>query len=85
MFKGMHPIFWIGLAIMYGLNIIFWIFEISQPGSIFAVKIGGVAAPFYYVAILMLIVMNVFLAWLWYYVPEQAEKKEMELTKGGAR
>ena len=44
----MHPVFWIGLAIMYGFAIIFWIYETALPGSVFDVQIGGVAATFYY-------------------------------------
>ncbi|MCL6639127.1 MAG: hypothetical protein K6T80_05520 [Firmicutes bacterium] len=84
MFKGMHPIFWIGLAIMYGFAIIFWIFEIKLPGSVFDAKIGGVAAPFVYGNFFMLYVVSLFLAWLWYYVPEQAEKKQdVNRSKGG--
>lgn len=78
MFKGMHPVFWIGLGIMYGLSVIFWIFEITLPGSVFAVKIGGAAAPFFYGNFFLLFAVNLFLAWLWYYIPEkEAEKKEM--------
>ncbi|MCL6635829.1 MAG: hypothetical protein K6T29_08715 [Peptococcaceae bacterium] len=76
MFKGMPSIFWIGLAIMYGLAIIFWIFEIRLPGSVYDAKIGGVTAPFIYGNLFMLYLVNLFLAWLWYYVPEQAEKKQ---------
>lgn len=84
MFKGMHPIFWIGLAIMYGLAIIFWIFEIKLPGSVYDVKIGGVAAPFVYANFFMIFLVNLFLAWLWYYVPEQEDKKkEMNKSQGG--
>ncbi|MFZ5642127.1 MAG: hypothetical protein ACOY46_00895 [Bacillota bacterium] len=84
MFKGMHPVFWIGLSIMYGLAIICWIWEIALPGSVFAAKINGAAAPFYYSGIFMLMAVNIFLAWLWYYVPEQIEKKkELQIKEGG--
>lgn len=86
MFRGMHPVFWIGLAIMYGFAIIFWIYETALPGSVFDVQIGGVAATFYYGGLFMLISVNIFLAWLWCYVPEQLDKKrEMEITKGGGK
>lgn len=84
MFKGMHPIFWIGLAIMYGLVVIFWFFEIQLPGSVFETKFGGATAPFFYGNFLMLYAVNLFLAWLWFYVPEQAEKRqELNRGKGG--
>lgn len=82
MFKGMHPIFWIGLAIMYGLALIFMVFEIKLPGSVYDVKFGGAPAPFLYGNLVMLFLVNLFLAWLWYFVPEQAEKQNLEQRKG---
>ncbi|MFZ5646453.1 MAG: hypothetical protein ACOY30_02425 [Bacillota bacterium] len=86
MFKGMHPVFWIGLAIMYGFAIIFWVWETALPGSVFTVKMGGMAAPFLYSGIFMLAIINVFLAWLWCYVPEKIEEKEqMNLGNGGEK
>ncbi len=77
MFKGMHPVFWLGLAFMYGVAIIIWLWEIALPGSVFQVKFGGAAAPFFYANFIMLFVVNLFLAWLWYYVPEVQEKKKV--------
>jgi len=78
LFKGMHPIFWVGLAIMYGLSAIFILWEILTPTSTYHVTIFGVPAPFIYNNIFMLYIVSLFLAWLWYYVPEQAEKKRQE-------
>ncbi len=78
MFKGMHPIFWAGLAIMYGLTFIFMLWEILTPTSTYHVTIFGVPAPFIYNNIFMLYIVSLFLGWLWYYVPEQAERKRRE-------
>lgn len=69
---------------MYGFAIIFWFFEVNLPGSIYDVKFLGAPAAFYYGGLFMLIAVNIFLAWLWCYVPEQVDKKkEMEIEKGG--
>ena len=79
MFKGMHPVFWVGLAIMYGLTAIFMLWELNTPQSTFQVKMLGVPAPFVYHAVFMLLIVSLFLSWLWYYVPEQvAKKREQE-------
>ncbi|MBC7324422.1 MAG: hypothetical protein H5T99_03800 [Moorella sp. (in: Bacteria)] len=80
MFKGMHPIFWVGLVIMYGLTFIFMLWEILTPTSTYHVTIFGVPAPFIYNNIFMLYIVSLFLGWLWYYVPERAEKRRREMA-----
>lgn len=78
MFKGMHPVFWIGLAIMYVFAAVFMLAEMLSPGMTYT---GVGVAPAFYYQTFGLLVLNLFLGWLWYYVPEQVEKKK-ELEKG---
>ncbi len=79
MFKWIHPVFWLGVSIMYSLAIVFWAFEVGQE-NLYHFKIGGAAAPFFYTNFFMLYIVSLFLSWLWYYIPERDEKKK-ELSK----
>lgn len=81
MFKGMNPIFWAGLAIMYGLTFTFMIVEMANPGFTYNVKIAGVPAIFFYLLIFMNFVVNVVIAWAWYYFPEQEDKRREQMAK----
>lgn len=74
MFRGMHPIFFVGIAILYGYNIIMMIFEMT--GVIPPYRGDGMAAPWIYNAFIGLVVINMTLAMLWVFVPERAEARE---------
>ncbi len=83
MFKGMHPVFWLGIAFMYAFSMILMVSEMLIPGMTYGGQ--GVPAAFYYQTF-GLLVLNLFLAWLWCYVPEQEEKKRemnQEVAKSG--
>lgn len=76
MFKGIHPIFWVGLAIIYGLTFLFMGIEMTTPGFIYDVKIGGAPAILFYLLVFMNLIVNIFIAWMWYYFPEKAERQK---------
>lgn len=82
MFKGMPPIFWVGCIILYGLTALFMIIEMTVPGFVYGAKIGGAPAQFFYANFFMLLVVNMFIAFLWFYVPEQADKKKVTTSQG---
>ena len=78
MFKGMHPIFWVGIAMLYGYNIGVMILEMTVIPPYDGV---GTAPQFYYGSIVSLCILNMVLALLWVYIPERAEKRQEELKE----
>lgn len=83
MFKGMYPIFWIGLLITYGLLVIFWIIEINSNVGTVHTSIFGIPAPWIYVSPFMVWILPCILAFVWYYVPKkQAERSKQKGERG---
>lgn len=82
MFKGIHPVFWVGLAIIYGLTFIFMMIEMTNPGFVWNFKIGGAPGIFYYLCIFMNLIVNIFIAWMWFYFPEQEDKRRAQNASG---
>ncbi len=82
MFKGIHPSFWWGIAIIYGYALVFWIIEMSTPGFIYYTKIGGAPAAYLYGLTIGLWVIPLIVSFLWFWLPEQEEKKK-ELEQSG--
>lgn len=82
MFKGINPIFWVGLAIVYGLTFLFMFIEMINPGFTYNVKIGGAPAILFYLCIFMNVILNIFIAWMWYYFPEQEDKRREQNVSG---
>ncbi|KKM09240.1 hypothetical protein SY88_19615 [Clostridiales bacterium PH28_bin88] len=82
MFKGMHPIFWIGIAILYGFTFLFMIIEMNVPGFVYGAKLFGAPAQFYYGNIFMMLIVNLTIAVLWFYFPEKAEEQKLTVQKG---
>lgn len=78
MFKGIHPIFWIGLLLMYGFTVIFWIWEIASDVGTIHTKIFGIPAPWVYANFFMLYLMSLFISWLFYYFPAKNSVKRKE-------
>ncbi|MEW6426153.1 MAG: hypothetical protein AB1523_15690 [Bacillota bacterium] len=78
MFKGMHPIFWVGLLIMYGLTIIFWIWEIASDVGTIHARIFGIPAPWVYGNFFMLYIISLFISWMYYYFPAKNAVKRKE-------
>ncbi len=83
MFRGIHPVFWVGLAIIYGLTFMFMIIEMTTPGFTYNVKIGGAPAIMFYLCIFMNLIVNIFVAWMWYYFPERDSKRKAGQSAGG--
>jgi hypothetical protein len=73
--KGVPRIFWYGIALLYSYTFILMIAEMNSPGMTFNLKMGGAPLSFLYNGFIGVFAMNVFLAWLWYYVPEQEDKR----------
>ncbi len=81
MFKGLHPVFWYGLVSMYVFTFGLMIIEMNSFNFLY--QGSGVPLQFYYQTF-ALVFLNLFLAWLWCYVPEQIEKKK-EMGEGVAK
>lgn len=75
MFKNMKPYFWWGMGLYYGLIFLIMILEMNIPGMTYDFKIGGVPAVYFYTHLLALYILPVFVAWLFWWVPEQQELK----------
>ncbi|UMZ73595.1 hypothetical protein [Natranaerofaba carboxydovora] len=75
MFKGMHPIFFVGIALLYGYNIGIMILEMTVIPPYDGV---GIAPQFIYTSIISLCVINMALALMWVYIPEKAEEREKQ-------
>lgn len=73
--KGVPRVFWLGIALLYGYSFTLMILEMAIPGMTYGLKIGGAPLSFLYNGFIGVFALNVFLAWLWYYVPEQEDKK----------
>ena len=84
MFKGLRPIFWICLAVLYGYAAFFMIIEMSIPAAPYMLKIGGAPASFLYANFIGAVVINLVVAFLLFWVPEQEEKRAAA-SKGVAK
>ncbi len=73
--KGIHKSFWYGVIAMYIYTFTLMIMEMNIPGMTYAVKIGGAPASMFYNAFMGVVAINVFLSWLWFWVPEQEDKR----------
>jgi hypothetical protein len=74
--KGVPRVFWYGIALLYSYTFILMTLEMSSKNLMsYNVKIGGAPLSFLYNGFIAIFALNVFLAWLWYYVPEQEDKK----------
>lgn len=66
-------VFWLGLLVMYGYIGLIWILEATA--GINHLWIGPVMAPTLYGLVIGIFVMASFVSFLYFYIPEQAEKK----------
>lgn len=82
MFKGMKPVFWWGLALLYGYPFLMMILEMNIPGLTYHVKIGNAPLSFLYAHVIALLVVPMTVAILYWYVIEQEEKKSGAQTQG---
>ncbi len=74
--KGVPRIFWYGIALLYGYTFLLMFMEMGSKNLMsYNVKIGGAPLSFFYNGFIAVFALNVFLAWLWCYVPEQEDKK----------
>lgn len=81
--KALPAYFWLGIALMYVYTFTFMILEMNIPGMTYNFTIGGAPASFLYNGFIGVVALNIFLAWLWYYMPEQDDKKKA--NEGGAK
>jgi hypothetical protein len=80
--KRLPGIFWFGVVILYGYNLGVIVLEMTLGITYDGV---GVAPQFVYVGFGSLILLNVFLAWLWVYLPERWERAEEEASRKESR
>ena len=79
--KSLPAYFWLGLLLLYGYTLIMMFLEMNIEGMTYSWTIGGAPASFIYNGFIGVIGLNIFLAWLWVYLPEQEDKKA--LAEGG--
>lgn len=75
MFKGMKPYFWWGMGIFYGYVFLMMILEMMIPGLTYQVKLGGAPISFIYLHFIALYLLPVLVAYLFWWMPEQEDKK----------
>jgi hypothetical protein len=71
--KSLPSYFWWGILLLYGYTFTLMILEMNIPGMTYSVQIGGAPASFLYNGFIGVVVMNVFLSWFWYYMPEKED------------
>ncbi len=81
MFKGMKPVFWWGMGLFYGYVFLMMILEMMIPGLTYQVKIGNVPLSFLYNHLFGLYLLPLGIAYLFWYIPEQEDKKAAQ-TQG---
>lgn len=82
--KALPSYFWFGMLLLYGYTFTFMILEMNIPGMTHSLAIGGAPLSFFYNGFVGVVAMNVFLSWLWYYMPEQDDKKKAA-SEGGVK
>lgn len=75
MFKGMKSHFWWGMGLYYGIIFLLMILEMNIPGMTVQMRIGGAPASFLYNHLLALYLLPLGVAYLFYWIPEQEDKK----------
>jgi len=75
LFKGMKPHFWWGMGIFYGYVFVMMILEMNVPGLTYAIKLGGAPISFLYAHLIGLYLLPLGVAYLFWWVPEQEDKK----------
>jgi len=81
-FKGMNRVFWWGMGLFYGYVFLMMFLEMMIPGLTYQVKLGNVPLSFLYNHLLGLYVLPLAVAYLFWYIPDQEEKKQAAQTKG---
>lgn len=75
MFRGMYPIFWIGLLIMYSFAILTMLVEMITNTGTVEYSVAGIPVPFIYVMFLMVWIVPMAVALLWYWVPKRSKAR----------
>jgi hypothetical protein len=78
----MKPYFWWGMGLYYGFIFLMMILEMKIPGMTYQVSIGGVPASFFYNHLIALYLLPTAIAYLFYWIPEQQDKKAKEQEAG---
>lgn len=84
MFKGMKPHFWWGMGIFYGYVFLMMILEMNVPGMTYAIKLAGAPISFLYTHLIGLYLLPLAVAYLFWWMPEQEDKKMKEEKKDAA-
>lgn len=84
MFRGMYPIFWVGIVFMYGFALFSMMVEMITNTGTVQYQVGGIPVPFIYVMFLMNWVVPMVVALLWWWAPKKAkEKRDQEQGREG--
>lgn len=81
MFKGMKPVFWWGMGIFYSYAFLMMILEMMIPGLTYHVKVGNMPLSFLYTHLFGLYILPLIVAYLFWYIPEQEEKRNAAQTQ----
>lgn len=86
MFKGMKSHFWWGMGLYYGFIFLTMYLEMNISGMTYEIKLGGAPISFLYTHVFALYLLPLGLAYMFYWIPEQAEKKAkgQEAKKSGS-
>ena len=82
MFKGMKPYFWWGMGAFYGYVFLMMFLEMSIPGLTYQFKLGNVPLSFLYNHLFGLYILPLAIAYMFWYIPEQEEKKRDAQAQG---
>jgi len=84
MFKGMYPVFWVGLVIMYGFAIGSMLVEMITDVGTVHTTLWGIPLPFLYNMFFLLWILPMVIALMWYWVPKKAkEQRDQQQTEEG--
>lgn len=82
MFRGMYPIFWVGIVFMYGFALFSMMVEMITNTGTVQYQIGSIPVPFIYVMFLMMWVVPMIVALLWWWVPKKAKEERDRQQQG---
>ncbi len=82
MFRGMYPIFWVGIAFMYSIGIISMLVEMITDTGTVHILLWGIPLPFLYVMFFMLWIVPMAVALMWWYVPMKDKEQRAQHRRG---
>lgn len=82
MFRGMYPIFWVGIAFMYIIAIGSMLIEMITDVGTVSITLLGIPLPFIYVMFFMLWIVPMAVALMWWYVPMKDKEERARQRQG---